>query len=145
VIVVTLLFAATYGFRLLPKNFFPDSTRPQFTVDVWLPEGTHIGTTESKLVDIAEYISSLDGITNITTFVGSGAMRFALVYDPESPISNYGQLLVDVDDYRKIKRTLLPAIIRHLESHYPDAMFNAEAFRLGPGGNSVEARLIGPD
>ena len=35
-----LLVAAVVGFRGVPQQFFPDSTRAQFYVDVWAPEGT---------------------------------------------------------------------------------------------------------
>ncbi len=145
VTVVLLLAVSSYSFRLLPKNFFPDSTRAQFTVDVWLPEGTHIETTDRELSRMAGFIGSLDGVTNVTSFVGSGGMRFVLVYEPETPSSNYGQLLVDVDDYRRIKQSLLPQVQSRLEKDYPYATIKAEAFRLGPGGGAVEARIIGPD
>ncbi len=144
-VTVMLLASAMYGFRYVPKSFFPDSTRPQFMVDLWMPEGTHIETTDEKLREMVEYISSLEGVTDINTFTGAGAMRFALTYSPELQSSAYGQLLVDVDDYRKISETLVPKIQRHLETVHPDAVIDAKAFQFGPGGAAIEARLLGPD
>ncbi len=40
VAVVAAAFAlALFGFGFIKKNFFPPSTRPQFIIDVWLPQG----------------------------------------------------------------------------------------------------------
>ncbi|MBN2711784.1 MAG: efflux RND transporter permease subunit, partial [Planctomycetes bacterium] len=143
--VFIMLVAAVKGFGFLPKNFFPDSTRPQFTIDVWLREGTHISTTERELAKISETVKAMEGVKDITTFIGGGAMRFILTYNPETPNSNYGQLLVDVDDYHKIKEKFIPEIQKHLEDKYPEATVKVEAFRLGPSGGAVEARFMGPD
>ena len=46
VLVVLAMFAASlWGFQYVDKTFFPNSTRPQFMVDFWLPQGTHIDNT----------------------------------------------------------------------------------------------------
>ncbi len=38
-VLVGMLALSIYGFRFLQNSFFPDSTRTQFMVDVWLPGG----------------------------------------------------------------------------------------------------------
>jgi multidrug efflux pump subunit AcrB len=144
-IVAGLFGLATQGFHHIPKNFFPDSTRPQFRVDVWLPEGTHIEHTQETLDRMGKYVSSLEGVTKINTFIGSGAMRFMLTYSPESMNSNYGQLLIDVDDYRRIVPTLIPTIQKQLEADYPAATIQAKAFAFGPPGGGVEVRFSGSE
>ena len=44
---VALLVGSGISFRFVNQMFFPSSSRPQFMVDVWLPEGTtdrtHLG------------------------------------------------------------------------------------------------------
>ncbi len=47
-VMVGLLVAAVYGFRQLPNSFFPDSTREQLMVDVWLPVGTRLRPDRSR-------------------------------------------------------------------------------------------------
>lgn len=143
--VVLVLCLSMYAFGYVPKDFFPNSTRPQFKVDVWLPEGAHIKETEKTLAQMSEYIKSLEGVSNITTFVGAGAMRFMLTYNPESANSNYGQLLIDVEDYTTIKKYLLTKIQRKFEEEYPETTVMAESFKFGPSSGAVEARIIGPD
>ncbi len=44
-----------------------------------------------------------------------------LPYSPEMPSSNYGQLLVGVDDYRN-NEILMPEVIRYLDEQYPSAI-----------------------
>ena len=142
---ILMLAAAAAGFGRVPTGFFPDSTRNQFVVDYWLPEGTDIRTVDKDLADIEKWVGEMGGITNVTTIVGQGALRFMLTYGPESPAASYGQLLVDVDDYRKIPE-LVSTIQKRLDAEYPDAQAKAWKFILGPGGGSkIQAAFRGPD
>ena len=75
--------AALWGFGYIDDSFFPDSTRPQFMVDFWLPQGTHIDDTTREAQEVEEYLRGLDGVTHVTSCIGGGAMRFLLTYDPE--------------------------------------------------------------
>ena len=142
--VVGMLVCAIIAFGSIKKNFFPDAPRSQFTVDVWLPEGTHIDDTASALDKLAKEIKKLDGITDITAFAGRGALRFILTYNQEMPNASYGQLLVDVKDFRKIKK-LIPQVLEITKRITPNAVTSADMFKLGPGGKAVEVRLQGPD
>ena len=143
---VVLLFAASlWGFGKIEQSFFPPSTRPQFMIDLWLPQGTHIDTTTREVASIEKYLMAQEGVTHTTTLIGKGGLRFLLTYTPEKLNSAYAQFLVDVDDYAKID-VLMPAIEQHLKENYPDALAYASKFQLGPGSTGkIQARLIGPD
>jgi len=130
--------------RIREAELFPGSTRPQFMVNLTFPEGTHIDYTDAEISRVAEYISGLEGVTEVATFTGRGALRFILTYSPEMPNSAYDQLLVTVDDYRKIT-DLIPRVRHHVNIHFPNAVSKVEKFRLGPGGTAIEARFKGPD
>lgn len=136
---------AGWGYGKLPKVFFPDSTRKQFYVDYWRNQASHIDETEKDVEAIANYIRTLPGVQSTTTFVGEGALRFILSYDYNSPSPDYGQIVVDVDDFRKIDG-LSQEINKYLRNNYPsaDAMF----MRFSDGISipfKVEARFRGPD
>ena len=77
-------------------------------------------------------------------FIGSGAMRFILTYGPEMANSAYGLMLVSIDDYRSIPG-MIDQMRERLESEYPEVTFKLNAFKFGPGGNSVEVRFSGRD
>jgi multidrug efflux pump subunit AcrB len=96
-LVVALFAGAIWGFGYVDKSFFPPSTRPQFMVDMWLPQGTHIDETVKRVEAAEQYIQGLDGVTHISSLVGQGSLRFLLTYIPEKLNSAYAQLLVDVE------------------------------------------------
>jgi multidrug efflux pump subunit AcrB len=144
-VVVGLFGLALYGFGKIESSFFPPSTRPQFTVDVWLPAGTSINDTLSQVEDIEEYLEALPEVAHVSSLVGQGGLRFLLTYSPEKSNSAYAQLLVDVDDSEVIGE-LMPRIEAGLTERTPDALIYAARFQLGPGSTGkVQARFSGPD
>lgn len=144
-LVVALFASAVASFGLVRDGFFPASTRAQFVVDYFLPQGSDIERTSRDVVEIGEWIRTLEGVTGTNTVVGGGHLRFMLTYAAASGNPAYGQVLVDVEDYSRIA-ALLPRIVEHLESHYPDSRTKVWQFALGPGGGSlIEARFSGPD
>jgi len=142
---VLLFVIALRGFRSLDQSFFPPATRPQFMVDTFLPAGTDIRNTEAFAETLERFIRNQPGVTHISSFVGSGGLRFLLVYTPEKENPTFVQFLVDVDDDRKIDG-LVTTIQDHLDRNYPNANSVAKKFLLGPGsGGRVQARFRGPD
>jgi multidrug efflux pump subunit AcrB len=145
IVMLGLLFLAIYGFGFLEDSFFPGSTRPQFMLDYWRTEGTDIRVTSADMQKIEQFVMQLEGVESVTSFVGMGGLRFILVYAPEKNYSSYGQLLITVDDYRRITH-LIPVIQRYLDENFPDAEPKIKQFRLGPGGGAmIKARFSGPD
>ena len=144
-VVVGLFVAAAVGFGYVNKSFFPPSTRPQFMIDFWLPQGTHIDETTRKVASIEEFILKQDGVTHVTSLVGKGGLRFILTYTPEKLNSAYAQFLVDVDSAEMVD-TLIPKVERYLQERHPSAVSYAFKFELGPGAKGkIRARLKGQD
>lgn len=134
-----------WGFTKIDQSFFPPATRPQFMVDVFLPSGTHIRETENFAENVEKFILAQPGTKHVSTFVGSGGMRFLLVYAPEFENRSYVQFLVDVDDEKKIGG-LIDTIQKRLDENHPNANAVAKKFLLGPGsGGRIQARFSGPD
>ena len=82
-------------------------------IDYTRPEGTHISQTQKDIQKIETYLLSLPQVKATTAFIGQGGLRFLMTYEPEMPNPAYGQILVTVDDYRKID-SLLPEIRQYL-------------------------------
>lgn len=143
--VVALFISAVIGFSSVKQGFFPASTRAQFAIDYTLPEGARFSQTSKDLAEIAEWVRALDGVTGTNGVVGGGHIRFMLTYSGGDSSASYGQILVDVDDYRKIDGLLAQAQ-SHIDANYLDAIAKVWKFVLGPGGGSmIEARFSGPD
>lgn len=143
--VIGVFALSLWGFSFVQQNFFPSSTRAQFMVDLWLPQGTHIEDTQKNAQSVEEYLSQLANVEHVTTTIGEGALRFLLTYQPQQPNSSYAQFLVDVDDYTAIK-TLIPKIEAELLQQLPNALVYASPFELGTGTiGKIQARISGPD
>ena len=140
-----LLVASVIGFGRVKQNFFPDSTRPQFMVHVWMPEGTFISKTDERVQAVAAEARKLPGVTGVSTFTGGGALRFLLTYTPEDADSAYGLVLVDVESDGQIAG-LMQRIEDTAPELVPDAMVNCQRFVLGPGDpQKIQMRLRGDD
>ena len=144
-VVVVLFIAAMAGFGQLKNSFFPDSTRPQFYVDFWFAEGTDIRETQRQLELAEKEIGGQEGVTHMTTMIGGGQVRFLLTYPTEKSYASFGQILVDVDDYKRIPE-LTGRLQQTLDRMFPQALVSVRLFALGPSsGGKIQLRLYGPD
>jgi multidrug efflux pump subunit AcrB len=144
-VTVVLLVAALIGFKFVPQSFFPGSPSPYFCVNYWMPAGTHIDRTAEDLLEVDEYIRSMDGVKQTSAFAGEGTLRFMLQYSYETADPSYGVILVEVDDYRDIGG-MVDQIDEYMKQHYPAAEPYCSKIPNGPPLSFyVEARFLGPD
>jgi multidrug efflux pump subunit AcrB len=144
-VIAGIFLVSLWGFGFVSNMFFPNSTRPQFFADIWLPEGTHIRDTERELAKAEEYFLGLDGVTHVSTAIGGGDLRFLLTYTPNPASPAFGAMFVDVDDWTIIDDLQLKTQ-RELQEILPEAIVNIRKFRLGPGeGGQIQLRISGPD
>jgi multidrug efflux pump subunit AcrB len=139
-----LLILSGMGFGLVKQLFFPDSSRPQLMIDYWMPEGTRIQEVSGDLAIIEARLLEEDIVKSVTTFVGQGPPRFYLPVDSEFPTQSYGQLIINVTDYREI-----PALVERMEawaSTQPfDSLVRVRLYGVGPSSTwKFEARFSGP-
>ena len=144
-ILVVALGGSMYGFTKVKQSFFPSSTTPIFMVDVWMPEGTDIRSTNDTLKELEEWILEQQHIDHVTTTAGKGLQRFMLTYAPEKSYAAYGEIMTRVDDYQALP-DLMEKFRQHIEANYPQIQYKLKQIELGPGGGAkVEARVVGAD
>ncbi|WP_300179357.1 efflux RND transporter permease subunit [uncultured Aliivibrio sp.] len=144
-ILVVALGGSMYGFTKVKQSFFPSSTTPIFMVDVWMPEGTDIRSTNNTLKELEEWILEQEHIDHVTTTAGKGLQRFMLTYSPEKSYAAYGEIMTRVDDYQALP-DLMARFRQHIEANYPQVQYKLKQIELGPGGGAkVEARIVGAD
>jgi multidrug efflux pump subunit AcrB len=142
-ILVVALGGSMYGFTKVKQSFFPSSTTPIFLVDVWMPEGTDIRSTNDTLKELEEWILEQEHIDHVTTTAGKGLQRFMLTYAPEKSYAAYGEIMTRVDDYTALP-PLMAKFRQHIEANYPQIQYKLKQIELGPGGGAkVEARIVG--
>ncbi|MBW1820029.1 MAG: efflux RND transporter permease subunit, partial [Deltaproteobacteria bacterium] len=144
-VVVALFALAVMGFGHLKNSFFPDSTSPQYYIDFWFPEGTHIEETNRQMQKAEDYLMGLEDVDHVVTMIGGGQVRFLLTYTPESEYDSFAQILVKVEDFTKIP-DLFQETQQDLEEMFPQAIVNTRLFVLGPAtGGKIQLRINGPD
>jgi multidrug efflux pump len=117
---VISVLAAVALFQLLDQQLFPEMERNQFAVEVYLPTGSSLKSTQ-KVVDSLESILSHDKrVTNVTCFIGTSSPRFHTVYAPQMPASNFGQLLVNTKSDKATRE-----IVNQYSPIYSDNFINA--------------------
>jgi len=145
VVLLAALISAIVGFGKVRQSFFPPSTRPQFMVHYWLPQGTHITRTEKDLSLIETHLLKQEGVKDVISLVGQGGLRFLLTYTPENKNTAYGMLLVSVDDSKSIDG-LIAATQEFVNTKLPDAQSFSRRFVLGPGeAQKIQVRFRGKD
>jgi multidrug efflux pump subunit AcrB len=145
ILVLAIFAAAVYGFGTIEGSFFPESSRGQFLVDYWLPQGTSIHQTEADISEIEQYVLGLEGVTHVSATIGQGALRFLLTYTPEKANPAFAQLQVEVEHFRDIAR-LKPDIQRYIEENYPESIPAVKRFVVGPADPGVvQVKIIGED
>jgi len=144
-IVLVIFGASVYGFGTIEGSFFPDSSRAQFLVDYWLPQGTSIHVVEKDIDEIELHILEMEGVKHVSSTIGGGAMRFLLTYNPEKSNSGYAQMQVEVENYKQI--TGLKAEIQDwIEANYPESIPAVKRFINGPAElGAVQVKIIGDD
>ena len=145
-VLVIMLLSSAWAFRFVPRSFFPDSSRPQFMIDLYAPSGTRTAETARLLERAEEKIVKMDGVESVSTFIASGPPRFYLPVEPEYFFPSYGQLIVTVDDYRKID-DIYAELQPSLDNDFPEApTFRIRKYSVGPGNAwKFELRLSAPE
>ncbi len=62
--------------RWVERDFFPETDRNQFVIDVYFPEGTPLAVTSATARDIAAAVAARPGVRRAFTFIGNSGPRF---------------------------------------------------------------------
>jgi multidrug efflux pump subunit AcrB len=133
------------GMGKVQQQFFPDSSRPEVLVDLWLPEGSTIQATDEVARRFEKRIAKEPGVESVTGWVGSGLPRFYLPLDQIFPQANVSQFIVlprTLED-REVLRKKLPEI---LANEFPEVRGRSKLLPNGPPvPYPVQFRVVGSD
>ncbi len=139
-----LLFLAVVGFGQVEELFFPNSSMPKFMIDFYAPYGTRIEKVASEIQDFEKKLIEDERVDNVSTFIGSGPPRFYLPVQPEDQMSNYAQLIVNVNDYRDIEG-MVEELDAWAKERYPNAIVPIKPYVVGISKTwQFEIRISGP-
>jgi len=140
-----LLVIAIVGFGHVKQSFFPDSNTPMFYVDVWRYQGSDIRATQQDIETITNHLLTQEGVTQVTSTVGQGTVRYMLTYAPQQQFKAYGQLIVRAEN-RAVQKQVMLDLRDYLRDNFPNALTRIKPLGIGPPVDSnIEARISGPD
>ena len=145
-IVVGLLMISGVGMGALKQQFFPQSDRPEVLVEVQMPEGTSIEATGITAIKVEAWLKKQPESEIVTTYIGRGAPRFFLAYNPELPDPSFAKIIVQTKN--EAARDELKLRLRKVVSEglAPEGKVRASQLVFGPYSPfPVAFRIMGPD
>lgn len=124
-------FLGVFGFRFIEQQFFPDSSRLELMVELWLPEGSSYQATEAQAKKFERFIMQQPGVESVTSYVGTGSPRFYLPLDQIFPQTNVSQIVVLPKD-AKARTALRDKIIDIFKKDFPEVRGRVKLLPNGP-------------
>jgi len=137
---------AVVGMGVVPKQFFPNSDRPELLVEVYEPEGTAVAVTTASVARVEAVLRHDPDVEYVTSYVGQGAARFFLSLNPELPDPAFGKLVVQTRDAAARDRVKARIRQRIADGLAPEAHVRLTQLLFGPPVPwPVAFRVVGPD
>lgn len=139
-----VLVISFMSFRFVKFEFMPLLDYNQFVIEYKMPKGTDIESVEEDLEEISKELYEWDEIHNVTAAIGRTPARYTLIRPVSVGGSNYGELIVDVEDY-DASVVQGERILEYIRSNYPQAEVRKRIY--GPIFNDyeIEVQFSGPD
>ncbi len=145
-VVLGIFLASAAGMGLLKQQFFPQSDRPELLVEVTMPQGTSIETTNASSKKVEDWLRQQPEAKIVTAYIGAGAPRFFFSYNPELPNPNFAKIVVLTASEKDRDRLKLRLRERVEQGLAPEARVRASQLVFGPYSPwPVAFRVMGPD
>ena len=142
---VALFGAGVLALGKVQQQFFPDSSRPEILVDLWLPEGSTQRESEALARRFEARMMKEPDLESVTTWIGAGVPRFYLPLNQIFPQANASQAILLPKDLaaRERIRKQLPAL---LAAEFAEARTRVKVLPNGPPVDyPVQFRMVGAD
>jgi len=139
---IASVILAVILFSNIDQQLFPNVERNQFAVEVYLPKGASLESTE-KVIDSLEHTLNRDKrVTTVTSFIGTSSPRFHTMYAPNMPASNYGQLMVNTID-NKATEAICEEYTEKFKVAFPNAHVKWKILAMQMNKYPIEIRVSG--
>ncbi|CAH2399688.1 efflux RND transporter permease subunit [Mesorhizobium escarrei] len=145
-VTVAIFALSVAGMSLVQQQFFPSSDRPELIVDWNLPHNSSISETSRQMARFEqEKLAGNPDIDHWSTYVGRGAPRFILSFDPQPNDITFGQTII-VTKGLDVRDKLRKDLQDYLHQMFPGTDAYVKLLDIGPPvGKPVQYRVSGPD
>ncbi|MCA1952051.1 MAG: efflux RND transporter permease subunit [Hyphomicrobiales bacterium] len=144
-VTIAMFAASFYGMRFVEQQFFPSSDRKELLVDFTLPQNASIADTKAQMDRFEAKLAGDPDIDHWSSYVGRGAVRFILSFDPQPSNPYYGQMVIVAKDIAARER-VRARINTWIREDFVGLDVYIDLLALGPpAGRPVQYRLGGPD
>jgi multidrug efflux pump len=142
---VALFVASLAAFKLVPQQFFPDSTRLELMVDLKLAEGSSLDATQKQAERLEALLGKDKDIESYVAYIGSGSPRFYLPLDQQLPAASFAQFVLTTKDLPARER-VRARLIELFERDFAEVRGRVMRLENGPPvGYPVQFRVSGED
>jgi multidrug efflux pump len=131
VLTLAVFGLGVFGFSFIEKQFFPDSSRPELMVELWMPEGTSFAANEAQVKKFEALLRGEPDIESVTSYVGTGSPRFYLPLDQIFPQTNVSQVVVLPKSLAGRER-LRQKIVALFKNDFPEVRGRVKLLPNGP-------------
>lgn len=133
------------SFPLLKKEFFPSSTRPELIISLQFPQSNSLAHTKEQAASLSDLLSGDKRVNSYSYYVGQGAPRFVLPFDPENERHNLTQFVI-VTNSLEDRNSLYEELRNSLPDKFPAAFTNVSFLQTGPPSKyPIMFRISGPN
>lgn len=134
----TGLFLMTrLNLQLLPK-----AEREFFAVEIHLREGASLEQSALVADSLARILQADRRVKSVTAFIGQSSPRFHATYTPQTPHTNYAQLIVNTTSSYATSQ-VLKAYSERYENYFPNAYARFKQLDYQAVKNPLEVRVQG--
>jgi multidrug efflux pump subunit AcrB len=138
-IIIAIAIMSTLSIRMMPI-----ADRDQFAVEIYLPQGSSLQTTEQVADSMRNILSQDERVKSITSFIGMASPRFQNSYAPNLPSKHYAQFIVNTTSIQATRK-ILDEYTNKYADYFPNAYVKFKQLDYQNVSNPVEIRFSGDD
>ncbi|MFH1197721.1 MAG: efflux RND transporter permease subunit [bacterium] len=146
-LIAILIFLGSLSlFPLIGVSFFPKSDKPQFVIDIEMPQGTSLDKTNEVTKNIESILSRKEFVRNYAANIGKGNPRIYYNLPTKNERSNYAQIFVQLKEYDAEQLTITVDELRNEFKDFPGGTIIIKTFEQGPPVEApIAIRLLGDE
>ena len=135
--VIGMVLLLHLNLQLLPK-----AEREFFAVEIHLRDGASLAESAQVADSLATILRADKRVTGVTAFIGQSSPRFHATYTPQTPATNYAQLIVNTLS-SKATSQILKEYGNKYDNYFPNAYARFKQLDYQAVKNPLEVRIQG--